>query len=327
MSPYRESLHEMREEASKEAAKEAEKRNREEKRSKLKGLIFKEKKPITTMDILHEQAFREDDERYREFRLSLQREDRRLLGEFFGKPIDVPPPPRSITPKREQEWKNMGFELHYLPAEDMNKNREAPGWIEKPTNVSDTLPDSKFSGKMADLGLDLYYHSTKPSHSELPGKWVLMEKIKKPNAGEQYPADHLAETLGKMREAKVISSKESPDPSSRFFVSWEDLHSKRMRRGLAEALKVNSSWVRLPYFIEYNVWFQLYGSRETVDSNTFEWFEDKAEVPRTDFEIAFIGGKTDKGINGLVNVNRNPFPETKQEDIGFRLLVELPEEK
>ena len=126
-----------------------------------------------------------------------------------------------------------------------------------------------------------------------------------------------------MRASKIIDRKKlSKEQSSRFFVSREDLESKKAHQTLAKAFKVNPEWVRLPYFVEYNVWFQLYGPRETVDSDTSEWFKDTCSIHGL-VKHGFIGGKSNK----LMTEERTPLDNTEDEDIGFRLLVELPEEK
>ncbi len=49
-----------------------------------------------------------------EFRELLDREKEKIQ-EFFGEEIEVAPLPGEITPERYQEWKEKGFELHYLP--------------------------------------------------------------------------------------------------------------------------------------------------------------------------------------------------------------------
>ena len=69
-----------------------------------------------------------------EFRELVDRETE-SLNDFFGHEVEVPPLPEEITPERYERWKEMGFELHYLPSEEMKKEANFPGWKKKPERL------------------------------------------------------------------------------------------------------------------------------------------------------------------------------------------------
>ena len=66
-----------------------------------------------------------------EFQEVMEREAEKLR-EFFGYDVEVPAIPEEVTPERYERWKEMGFELHYLPDEELAEDRDLPGWKKKP---------------------------------------------------------------------------------------------------------------------------------------------------------------------------------------------------
>ena len=57
------------------------------------------------------------------------------LRRFFGYDIDVPRLPRSVTPERMKAWREKGMDLHYLPPEELLKERILPGGRGKPSRL------------------------------------------------------------------------------------------------------------------------------------------------------------------------------------------------
>lgn len=62
-SPKLKTKEERRKDAVKDAKEKARRRNKQEGRGFFKGLVNKEKKPLTDVDISHEEALKEDEER------------------------------------------------------------------------------------------------------------------------------------------------------------------------------------------------------------------------------------------------------------------------
>ena len=100
-----------------------------------------------------------------EFRELIEQETESLRN-FFGHDIEVPPLPPEITPERYDKWKEMGLELHYLPAEEMKKDSNFPGWKKKPE--------------------DWFYEKLKAKEiaadsATLSAAWMLIDGREKPN--------------------------------------------------------------------------------------------------------------------------------------------------
>ncbi len=193
-----------------------------------------------------------------EFRELLDRETESLRN-FFGYDIEVPSLPEEVTAERYEKWKEMGFELHYLPAEEMKKDRELPGWKKKPG--------------------DWFYEKIKDKEVEagsatLPAAWILTDTREKPNyqdGKQMYKDDILAETLEDLRKKKAITAFEVK--GSRFKISWDELHKPEVKKAIAEALDVPEEYLRLPRAIEWNY---LGNAHHPTwgDTDTWEWFED-----------------------------------------------------
>jgi hypothetical protein len=193
-----------------------------------------------------------------EFRELLEREAEKLR-EFFGYDIEVPSLPDEITPERYEKWKEMGFELHYLPDEELSEERELPGWKKKP---NDWFYDKLKAKEIPD------------DSARLPAAWVLADTREKPQyeGGEQmYKDDVLAEALEDLRKSKVITDFEVT--GSRFRISWDELHKPEVKKAIAEALDVPEESLRLPRAIEWNYLGNAYHPK-WGETDTWEWFED-----------------------------------------------------
>lgn len=173
------------------------------------------------------------------------------LKEFFGYNIEVPPLPEEITPERYEKWKEMGFELHYLPDEKLTEERDLPGWKNK--------LGYSFYGKIKNREISA-------DAMTLPGAWVLADtREKSQSIGQAYKDDVLAETINDLRKKGLI---QYPDlRGSRFNISFKELHKRKVKRAIAETLDVPEKFLRLPRAIEWNflsnAYYPQWGCRET----------------------------------------------------------------
>ena len=234
-----------------------------------------------------------------EFRDLINRE-KEALKEFFGYDIDVPPVPDEITPEKYEQWKELGFELHYLPEEDLTKDRDLPGWKKKPNEwFFSKISEGEFS----------------PDSTKLTGNWILIDSRAKPqyDKGEQSYEndDQIGTALGKMRQQGLIENYKKT--GSRFNISWDELNKTEMKEALAEILNIDPQNLRLPRAIEWNylgnAFYEHWG-----ETNTWEWFEDEYDKGQRRLN----GGFSDHG--GLSDV-RWYAPDSRLDHLGFRPLV------
>lgn len=221
-----------------------------------------------------------------EFRELIERESESLHN-FFGYDIEVPPLSEEITPERYEKWKEMGFELHYLPAEEMKKDRKLPGWKKK--------PDDWFYGKIENKEVDA-------DSATLSASWILVDTREKPqyqDGKQKYADDVIAETLEDLRKRKVITDFKVKD--SRFNISWDELNKPEVRKAIAEALDVPQESLRLPRAIEWNYLGNIYYPK-WGDTDTWEWFEDSYQKGqgRLDGGYSRYGGLSYVGWNDPV---------------------------
>ncbi len=238
-----------------------------------------------------------------EFRELMEQETEKLR-EFFGYDVEVPPLPEEITPERYEKWKEMGFELHYLPDEELTEERDLPGWKKKPGK------------KYADgWGIEFYADVKKddlPKDAlKLPASWILVDTRGKPKyeSGKQiYKDDVLRPVLEDLRKKKIITDFETK--GSRFNISWDELNKPEVKKAIAEAMDVPEECLRLPRAIEWNFIGNAYHP-EWGDTNTWEWFEDSYQkgARRLDGGSSGYGGLSDVYWDG---------PAARDDDLGFR---------
>ena len=235
----------------------------------------------------------------KEFAELINREQKKLR-EFFGYGIDVPPLPEDITPEQYEKWKELGFELHYLPEEDLTKERDLPGWKKKP---EDWFYDKIQEGKISE------------DATKLPGAWILADSREKPqyNDGDQtYEDDEkIGKVLKKLRANGAIKDFKKED--SRFNISWDELNKTEMKEALAEILNTDPQNLRLPRAIEWNYLGNAFYERWGKTS-TWEWFEDEYDKGwfRLHSGLAGLGSLSGVGCHG---------PVFRVDALGFRPLV------
>lgn len=151
------------------------------------------------------------------------------------------------------------------------------------------------------------------SRKPLPGKWVAVETIARPNWDdpEAYRCDWLAkEVLGL---------------SSRFFVSWDDLHRGGLLAKIAEASGFSKKRVRLPTAEEFNFlgnlmnWLRANRNDDHLpdlgSTTSWEWTEN-AYNPNGCLVVGHCDHGRLMGAGGRVRSDRSDC-------IGFRFLAVL----
>ncbi len=243
-----------------------------------------------------------------EFR-ELQDRERERLEAFFGYAVDVPSLPQGVTPEAYQEWQERGYDLHYLPNEDLTEERDLPGWQKKPGKRYS--PGKQWGIEFFD---EVKNGNLPKDATRLPGAWVLADTRQKPaykNGTQLYPDDELmGRVLEKLRKAKAL-----PDfntKTSRFNLSWEELHSPQVKAAIGEALNVPPESLRLPRAIEWNFLGNAH-HQDWGDTNTWEWFEDTYQSSKR-----LSGGHSENG--GLSYVGWFE-PRVRNDILGFRPLV------
>ena len=233
-----------------------------------------------------------------EFRELVDRETE-SLNDFFGHEVEVPPLPEEITPERYERWKEMGFELHYLPSEEMKKEANFPGWKKK--------PEDWFYGRLEAKEIPA-------DAANLPDSWILVDTREKPqyeNGKQMYKEDVLGPVLEDLRKKKIIEDFEVK--GSRFRISWNELNKPEVKKAIAHAMDVPEEYLRLPRAIEWNFIGNAYHP-EWGETNTWEWFDD----PYMKGRGRLHGGNSEYG--GLSDLLW-PDPGTRSDDLGFRLQV------
>ena len=91
------------------------------------------------------------------------KEEEKFLSNFFGQKIDLKMP--EISEEEFEKFSRLGFDCHFLPKIEITEDKNFPGWKEKPKkNFFNLIRKEKLS----------------ISSISLPGKWVFIEKRKKP---------------------------------------------------------------------------------------------------------------------------------------------------
>lgn len=252
-----------------------------------------------------------------ELREIIDRETRKLQ-EFFGLEVfndeirEVPPLPPEVTPERVREWRELGFELHYLPEITMAEDRDFPGWRHKPGKRY--TPGQQYGLEFYD---EIKNGNLAPDSATLPGSWILADSREKPdyqNGKQLYPNDdQIGAILKDLREQGIIQAFDPP--TSRFNLSWDELHSTELTSRLASLLGVPPDKLRLPRAIEWNYLGNAFHPQWGT-TNTWEWLEDSYQGGRRRMRC---GGSRGGGLSGVYwNV-----PGDRYGYLGFRRLVVL----
>ncbi|HEU0050600.1 MAG TPA: hypothetical protein VFQ60_00900 [Patescibacteria group bacterium] len=257
-------------------------------------------------------------------------EDERIFGEiisresqalrrFFGKEIPVPAIPKQATRERILEWRQLGFELHYLPPislAEIKRDPEGkilevkpidfPGWKKKPG--ARYTPDHDG----IDFFHDVEFGYLDPSALELPGAWILVDTREKPNYdhGEQmYANDPFAPALEELRKEKIV--KDFKIKGSRFNLSYWELEKTEVLQAFADALNlrtISGLTIGIPRAIEFNILGNIHYP-QWGKGNTNESFSDRGASG------CLRGGRSNFG--GLSYIT---WFSSRDPDVGFRVI-------
>jgi hypothetical protein len=218
----------------------------------------------------------------------------------------------SISPEKYEKWKEMKYELHYIPEEEMTEDKQYPGWKKKPDKKY--TPDKQW-------GIEFFEESKnsqnglKPDTTKLTGGWVLIDTRQKPpykdKVKAEYPDnDPLAQAIEELRAQGHIAGDNLQ--GNRFRISWEELQKPEVKAKLAEILEVDPDQIRLPRAIEWNFLGNAYYEKWGT-TDTYEWFQEEYQSSGH-----LIGGSSDDG--GLSGVHWDPA-DSRHGNIGFRPVV------
>lgn len=207
----------------------------------------------------------------------------------LGIQCEVPLPP-VLTPRQKKSMKKYGFRLFFIPA----------------------VTEERYQAKFVTLNWAKYLTLESIERQPLPGRWVVVETISKPNYDDPagYPNDALARAL------KL---------TQRFAVSWDDLHNEGgLLSRIAKITGLPKKSTRLPTAEEWNflgnlfLWLNANRNESLPDlgsTNSWEWTENSYGSGRR----LIVGGR---GYGGLSYVYCR-WHYSHYDRIGFRVLAVL----
>lgn len=240
------------------------------------------------------------------------KKEEEILSNFFGQRLDLSFP--DFSKEILKKLFNFGFDLHYLPNIELTKDKNFLGWREKPKKTF----------------FDLIEKRKLPLSSlSLPGKWIFIEKRKKPKKNFWWITkdDPWTKILKKIfrfdlkKYCQKVSSQQYEDDfllpilkknnfSSRFSISWWEI-DEIIRPEIAKLLDLPIEKVRLPKFIEWNflgnAFYPFWGK-----TSTWEWFSDRLST----------GECLTGGANSLSAIGWDS-PDFWSTILGFRILIEI----
>ena len=235
------------------------------------------------------------------FEIELIATEKQSLEAFFGQVIDIPPIPAEITKEKIAHWESLGFKLRYLPAMDMSKSQNYPGWKTKPETW---FYEQITKGNLVANG------------QTLTAGWVLVDASPKPaydNGEQMYKDDPFATAITKLRQAGVIEDYKLP--GSRFNISADELAKPELKIALAKVLAIDPAQLSYLRAIEFNILGNAFYP-EWGETDTWEWFEDQGIK---DLSGRRLGGG-DSGSGGLSRVSYDSSGG-RCDYLGFRPLV------
>ena len=190
------------------------------------------------------------------------------------------------------------FEVYHLSGVTLTQDTRIEGWDEK--------PDDWYWGQIRNRKISR-------GAAKLSDVWVLVDKTQKPDykdGNQLHEKDPFGPLLEQLRKEKKIQSMKGVPKTSRFGISHDEL-AQIVLPEIAKLLEIESSAVRLPNEIEFNV-IGNFKHPEWGKTNTWEWFDDKfVDGGR------LIGGGS--GLGGLAHVSN--WSGFHHDSIAFRPLV------
>ena len=244
----------------------------------------------------------------------MEREEETKWSEILGATVEIKPPP-GISTETISNLEEIGMELRFIPEMDLDigelkrrgvsqylkdLNSKYPNW--KPYEA---LRDNERSDHTKIRNLREWYwdlvKDSKVDAPELPGRWVAVETLEKPEWGGKYPDSPLTRELGF---------------SDRFNVSWNDAKAAidRIKGETLDRLGIaDKAEMRLLEPLEWN----LLGNREGWGkTNSYEWLN--TEYRESGDSDRLVVGDSDRG--GAARVDWGP-PDVRRGGIGFRVAV------
>jgi hypothetical protein len=250
----------------------------------------------------------------REFETGLIRVEKEAWRRVLGVDLAIPPLPTEISLEVKQKLEKEGFTLVFLPSLDLSPNqlktkdpaqylkefnRRYPNW-----RPFESLSDTEKSDHKVSRNLEKWlWERVKKGEVDfptLPGSWLAVETLPKPNYREKYQKTAFGQRLGFEDRFNVSCDKaeEAVDKAKPKFFS--DIGLRRDK-------------VRFLGVLEWNLLANRFGWGET---NTYEWTNTEYRAPGGSRRL--IVGYSDYGGAADVLWHR---PGYAYDDVGFRLAV------
>lgn len=204
----------------------------------------------------------------------IRKEEQKQVKIFFNiKNIEIPPLPNYLNKTIIQYWRQLNFNIHYLPKMTLKQELNLPFWKDRPHKIFyKKIEENKISQKA--IGL--------------PGKWILIDSRDKPQKKGIWITSEEINSIKKTcyldlenyfkEKNKQIHKDEYLKEilnkmgfNSRFCLSIEDID--KLKPFILRLLKIKDKIVRLPYYMEYNyLGNTVY--KQWGRTKTWEWFED-----------------------------------------------------
>ncbi len=259
----------------------------------------------------------------KELREQIETYEKAVWHELLGVAVEVKPLPASITDEVRKKIKAKGMELRYIPAIEFPiETLRSEGSTKFLTEVQERYPNLRpLEGLGGDEVYDpsvprnlsaSFWQEVKAGRVEIPrstGKWVAIETVEKPEAGNPYEDTPITHDLGNKRQRNYTTA-----------AIVEKAPRERRADNLLRKLGVGTrAKLRLPTIFEY----ALLANRDAGwgETDVSEWTSTKIDpTPDHDYEANLIAGKHSEGGAGSVkiwNANRG------HQSIGYRYLIEL----
>lgn len=191
------------------------------------------------------------------------------------------------------------FEAYHLSDFVLDQNSNVEGWNSRPENwYWEQIRNGRVS----------------QDAPQLPGSWVLIDKTQRPDHEDSRQLDKndpLGPLLARLRKKERIENVQDIPSTSRFAISSDEL-TQVVLPEIAKLLGVETSQVRLPKAIEFNV-IGNFEHPEWGITDTWEWFDEKFGD-----NYRLVGGRSNFG--GLANVHYD-WSGLHVDGIAFRPLV------
>lgn len=236
----------------------------------------------------------------------------------LGTEIDVPRIPYIVTPEVQENLKEMGMELRFIPALDLgnlnklkklrrekylkNLQYSYPGW-----NPYEELKNKEKGDHSVMRNLNKWFWDSvkdrKINFPELQGKWIAVETMPKPKRGDGYEPSIITDIL---------------NLKNRFSKTWKYINNTLNNKGAEVLAKIGikNGELKMLDALEYNLLANREGWGKT---NTYEWTSTEF-LGEDNFYRAVVVGGSDSG--GAANADLC-LPENSGCDLGVRFAVEF----